>query len=99
MLDGSEFFECQCHSPEHTLRFVLNRNENWPIDPPEIYLSFYLSDSEPWWRRIRTGLLYTLGFSCVRYGWNDVILKQEDSQRLRDMCDEIIKELPSETED
>lgn len=28
MLDGSYFFECKCGSDEHTLRFILDREDN-----------------------------------------------------------------------
>ena len=90
MIDGSQFFECQCETGSHTMRFVVNKNLDYPGDQPEIYVSFYLSGGEPWWKRIKTGLMYLMGFSCVREGWNEWFMKPEDAKRMRDMCDEIL---------
>ena len=78
MLDGTEFFECACHSDEHTLRFTLSLD-----DDPEIYTSVFLGDYPRGWRRIWTGLKYLFGYKCKFGHWDCFIMKPEDAMRLQ----------------
>lgn len=65
MLDGSEFFECACHSFDHTLRFVLDLDEQQDEDEiafPTLYTEIQLNHYIPWYKRIILGIKYIFGF-------------------------------------
>jgi len=84
MLDGTEYFECQCGSDEHTLRFTLSLD-----DPAYIYTSVFLG-SYPWgWRRIWTGIKYLFGYKCKYGHWDCFMLRPEDAARLRSLLDRL----------
>ena len=65
MLDGTEYFECTCGAPDHTLRFILDLDENpaegWP-NLPTFYTEVQLSHYQPWYRRIWIGIKYVFGY-------------------------------------
>lgn len=76
MLDGTEHFECDCHSPEHTLRFTLDQEYN------EIYTEVFLNQYRPWWKRIWIAVKYVFGYKCM-YGHFDCFMMQRaDAGRL-----------------
>lgn len=82
MLDGSWFFECQCGSDEHTLRFTLDEKEK------EIYTSVYLNCWRPWHKRIWLAVKYIFRYTC-KYGHFDCyLMKNEDVKRMREMLDD-----------
>lgn len=85
MLDGTEFFECACHSDEHTLRFILSFDD----DDPCIYTSVFLRERQ-WWKRIWPAVKYVFGYKC-RFGhWDCFELKPEDAQRLMWMAERLV---------
>jgi len=62
------FFSCQCHSPEHTLQFLFDEEEN------ELSTSVFLGNEYmPWWKRLWIGIKYIFGYKC-RYGHFDCFL-------------------------
>lgn len=76
-MDRPEYFECQCHSPEHTLRFWLDDDPGFPC----LYASVFL-DSCPWHRRLWLGLKYVFGYKC-RYGhFDEFMLRADDCDRM-----------------
>lgn len=86
MLDGTEFFECECSSPEHTLTFTLSLDE----DEPEIYTSVFLG-SYPWgWKRFKTAVRYLFGYKCVYGHWDCFQLRPGDALRLQGMLERLI---------
>lgn len=86
MLDGSHYFECACYSEEHTIKFVLDKD---PEDP-EIYVSVFLNQYRSWWKRLWVGIKYIFGYKCMYGHWDNWIMKDEDAQRLIDMCNEYL---------
>ena len=88
MLDGTHFFECSCGGDEHTIKFTLCK------DPDDfcIYVSVFLDQYNPLWKRIWLGIKYIFGYKS-RYGhfgcWE---MRDDDAKRLKDMCDEFLKE-------
>jgi hypothetical protein len=87
MLDGTYFFECRCGSNEHILRFTLDIKDP---ENREIYTSIFLNQYRSIFKRIWIGIKYIFGYKC-RFGhWDCWILKEEDTERLRDMCDKFI---------
>ena len=70
-----QYFDCQCHTPEHTIRLV--------IDPEygDLHLEVFLGDNV-WYMRIWKAIKYVFGYKC-RYGHYDcTLLKPEDYERL-----------------
>ena len=73
-----EYFVCNCHSPEHTLKFEFDK------EFPSIYVSVFLSEL-PWCLRLFEAAKYVLGYKC-RYGhFDEFVLKKEDCGRLIDI--------------
>ena len=84
MLDGTYFYECACGSDEHTIRFTLNKAEK------EVYLSVFLNQYRPWWKRVYVAIRYIFGYKC-RYGhWDNWLMDENDAVRLRDMFNDFI---------
>jgi len=78
MESRSEYFECNCHSPEHTFRFWLDEHD------PGLYGYVFLG-GVPWWQRILKAVKYVFGYRC-RYGFFDeFILQENDVDRLMDL--------------
>jgi hypothetical protein len=70
----TEYFECQCTSPEHTISFTDDDNE--------ITISYFLNQYHSIFARIWVAIKYVFGYKC-QYGHFDVtILKTEDIPRL-----------------
>lgn len=85
-MDKPEYFECSCHSPEHTLRIWFDDDEDYPC----IYASVFL-DSDPWYDRIWKGLKYILGYKS-RYGhFAEFLLRPEDADRMIRMLEALKK--------
>ncbi len=83
MLDGTEYFECDCGSPEHALVFTLDKDYN------EIYTSVFLSHWRPWWHRIWIAVKYVFGYKC-KYGHFDCFsMQRKDAKRLISMASQI----------
>jgi len=77
-LNKPDYFECMCHSPEHTMQFWMDDD-----DPPTLYAHVFLS-LDPWWQRIWNSVKYILGYKC-RYGhFDEFLLNPED-------CDKFIE--------
>ncbi len=84
-MSDHEFFVCDCHSPEHTLRFNLNDDP----DDPQIYTSVFLSQYRSWYARVWIAIKYVFGYKC-RYGHFDCFLmKPEDVPRFKRLLDRL----------
>lgn len=86
MLDGTEYFECECGSDEHTLRFILSLD-----DDSEIYSKVFLNDYRSFWQRLVVSIKYLFGYKCKYGHWDCFIMKAEDAQRLSDLCLRLVK--------
>ena len=76
-MNESEYFECRCSSPEHTLRFSYDEDEDFPC----VYVHVFLSNG-PWYKRVWDALKYVFGYKC-RYGhFDEFLLRLEDCDRL-----------------
>ena len=83
MLDGSHYFECACGSDEHTLKFILNKDDN------EIYTNIFLTQGEGFFGRAWVGIKYAFGYKSKYGHWDSFILKSKDAKRLRNLLDEL----------
>ncbi len=83
MLDGTEYFECDCGAVEHTLRFVINKEDG------EIYTEIYLNQHRSWYKRVWVAIKYVFGYTS-RYGhWDCWTLHGKDVARLKRMCERL----------
>lgn len=77
----TEFFECQCSSDEHTLKFVLDEACD-DITDLEIWTSVFLYQYQSWWKRVWIAIKYIFGYTS-RYGhWDCFIMRPEDVDRM-----------------
>jgi len=84
MLDGTEFFECACHSPEHVLKFDVCLEDN------EIYSSVFLNDYRRWYERLWVAIKYLFGYKCQYGHWDCFLMLPEDAKRMAAMCEKIV---------
>lgn len=78
-----QYFECACHSAEHTLRFV------WDDEDNSIYTEVFLGHHNNIFGRIWNAIKYVFGYQC-RYGHFDCFLmRPEDANRLQMLLDKI----------
>jgi len=82
MLDGSYFFECECGSDEHTLRFTLDKKDK------EIYTSIFLNNYDNIFKRIFRAIKYIFGYKCKYGHWDCWIMRENDVQKLLDMLND-----------
>jgi len=72
----TQFFECQCLSNEHTIKFSLDEEDG------TIYTSVYLNSWYPWYYKIWIALKYMFGYTSRLGHWDCSLLKTEDHPRL-----------------
>ena len=82
-MEDPVFFECDCHSDEHTLKFTFDQEEN------ELHTSVFLHQYRGFWRRLWVAVRYVCGYKS-RFGhWDCFILRAEDAPRLRALVDKL----------
>jgi hypothetical protein len=75
---NTEYLECACHSPEHTLRFILDE---------DLYVSVFLQEL-PWRERLVAAVKYLFGYKC-RYGhFEEIIVDKRDCGRIISILEE-----------
>lgn len=73
-----KYIECECHSPEHTLKFT------YDFEDKEIYTSVYLHQYHNIWQRILIAVKYLLGYQS-QYGAFDCFLA--DKPKIKELRD------------
>ena len=80
----TSYYECQCESPEHTLRFVYDPDEN------ELYTEVHLTQYRNVFKTIWVAIKYIFGYKC-RYGHFDCwMLKNEDCKGIKELLNKVI---------
>lgn len=78
----SYYFDCQCSSSEHTLRFNLDSTDG------HIYISTHLTHFLPWYKRVLQAVKYIFGYHS-KYGHFDCTeLKPNEYSKLKELLDE-----------
>jgi hypothetical protein len=78
-----QYFECACHSPEHTLRLI------WDDEDNEIYAEVHLHHYQHFLKRLWMAVKYVCGYTC-RYGhWDCFIMRPTDAHRLKQMLNKL----------
>jgi hypothetical protein len=71
-----EYLECECSSPEHTVRFA--KDEDF------VYMTFFL-ESGPWYRRVASAFRHIFGYKS-RYGhFDEVVMDRETAARMAEI--------------
>jgi len=83
MLDGTEYFECACGGDEHTLRFIIDKEDK------RLYTSVFLNDYQSIWKRVWIAIKYIFGYKCQYGHWDYWIMRYEDIPRMREMLDKM----------
>lgn len=87
------YYECQCGSPEHTLRFVYDPDEN------DLYTEIHLSQYRNFFKRAWVVIKYIFGHKC-NYGCFDCwLLKPEDCNGIKDLLNKVINGEKKKIED
>lgn len=88
-----EYFECDCGSPEHSIKFIYDTQD----EIPDLYIVVNLINYRNFWKRLVLGIKYIFGITS-KYGYfNEFILRQEDISKLNQLCQKFQKDLNSET--
>jgi len=76
----TEYFECECYTPEHTVRFT------YDPDDGELYMSVYLW-RWPFWKRVWIAIKYVFGYTS-KFGDFDsgTSFEARDLKRLSDLA-------------
>ena len=72
----SEYFECHCHSPEHTLSFKL-----FDDDDPALY-GYVILLHEPFFKRVYNGIKYIFGYTSKYGHFDEFVFNPEDTDRM-----------------
>ena len=81
----TEFFECACHSDEHTLKFSYDAEDH------QLYTSVYLNQYQNVFRRVWVAIKYVLGYRSKYGHWDCFIMQPQDAERLRSLLDRMAK--------
>lgn len=80
-----KYLECDCHSPEHTLRFSYFEDE-----PDTLFIEPHLYNYQKWYQRLWAAIKYVFGH-CSNYGHFDcIVLDIKKSRELAAELDEFI---------
>lgn len=87
-----KYISCSCGSSEHTLRFILNKEDG------EIYTEVYLNQHRSFFKRAIIGIKYILGYKS-RYGhWDCFSADREKILELKNFINDAIKLIEAEHE-
>lgn len=86
-------FECECHSTEHMVRFVVDpghlpQKEDKYGWPPELYTEIQMIQWRPWYKRLWVAIKYLFGYRSTYGHWDCWILKDEDADKLQNVLTE-----------
>lgn len=74
-------FYCDCNSPEHSFRFIVNPATNWD-KKPKLHLEVYLNQYRSFFKRMFVGIKYIFGYRSKYGHWDVTTLSEDDVQRL-----------------
>jgi hypothetical protein len=82
--NNKDLFVCDCHSTEHQMVVMKERDEQHPI----VYVHIHLA-KRPFWQRVSYGLRYIFGRQC-RYGaFDEFIFNPDDLSKLENIVEHL----------
>lgn len=92
MLDGELFVSCDCGSPEHTLRFILD------LEGQMIHTEVYLNNYNNVFKRMWIALKYVFGYTS-KYGHFDcTVMDVETASQLIQMINMLRRNVYNDTD-
>jgi len=82
-----EYVECSCGGPEHTLRFV------WDKEWEEIYVDVFLSNMS-FLKRLWYGIKYIFGYKSKYGPFEESNLGYKEVNKLKDLCNRYLDSHP-----
>ena len=90
----TEYFDCECKSLSHTLRFSYfapYKRKDGIDEPAEVYAEVQLNQYHNFWQRLVLAVRYLFKCNCA-YGYFDTwILSWKDCERLRDFANKMVQ--------
>jgi hypothetical protein len=82
-----KYFECQCDSPNHVIRFVV---DDWDDGKNiDVYLETQLCQNYGFFRRLLLGIKYIIGCKNEMCHWDCTYIKKEDVKPITDILNKI----------
>lgn len=85
------YFECDCLSDEHLLKFVLMSDSYKKDEIPELSTSVYLNQYRRWYKRFWVGLKYIFGYKSKYGEWDCWNLVPEQAEKMIVMLNKYIE--------
>lgn len=82
-MSKSDFFECDCHSDEHTLRFMYDEEGNL------FYCHIFLDVQATFFKRALAAIKYAFGYKCKYGHFGEWIIQRDDAKRMIQMLEKI----------
>ena len=81
----SEYIECSCSTPEHTIRFIYEEDVHIK---DTVYLCVFLQHF-PFFKRIWIAIKYIFGYKCIYGHFDEAVLNKEGIDKLRNFLEKI----------
>ena len=79
----TEFFECECMSDEHTLKFVYDKEDN------ALYTTIFLNQYRNIFKRLWIAIKYIFGYKSKYGHWDCFSLRSDDVKRLKSVLNHV----------
>jgi hypothetical protein len=79
---NKEYFECECTSLNHVLRFSVL---DWDKNQYNLVVDCVLHNRRGFWKRLILGIKYVFCYRKAFNGWQETLIRNEDIPRLRAM--------------
>lgn len=79
---NDEYLICQCSSPEHTIHFIFDKDEN------EIYTEIFLNQSRSFLKRIWIAIKYIFGYKSKYGHWDTFLMRNEDILKIKRLLED-----------
>jgi len=88
-MHSPEYFECSCHTPEHTLRLWFDDDKDFPC----VYASVFLANGGVF-RRLKNAAMYLFGYKCAYGHFEEFVMRPEDADRMIAIMEALKKAKP-----
>lgn len=87
--------DCDCHLPEHSVRFYWWVGDNDP-DFQYLGLEVQMAGYLPWYKRILPAINYFL-FGGIHCGWSETFIRETQAEELKAIIEDYLGRNPSST--
>lgn len=81
----TEYYECQCHSPDHTFSWTW-----WHDDNDSLNMNIHLSNGT-FFKRLKDGVKYIFGYRCLYGHFDETLINRDTAKRMVVMLNKFIK--------